>query len=117
MSKNNEPVKLVYPNQQHQTSGGQQQGQVLNMNSRLTFTNQSLPNGTINIGQPQQQHQQIIQQQTSSGMAVVSGAPVLKTTNQQQPHLVIQKQVRRVYSASKPSIHIRNKRILCLLHF
>ena len=94
MSKNNEPVKLVYPSQQ---TGGGTQPAVINMNNRVTFTSQSLPNGTINLTTPQQ-HQQTLMQ-TSSAMTVVSGGPMLKTTAQQQhqqpqqSHLVIQKQV------------------------
>lgn len=91
MSKNNEPVKLVYPSQT-----GVSQPAVINMNNRVTFTSQSLPNGTINLSTlTTQQPQGIIQ--TSAGMTSVGGnVSGLKTTvapQQQQPTLVIQKQV------------------------
>ncbi|XP_059613638.1 transcription initiation factor TFIID subunit 4-like isoform X2 [Phlebotomus argentipes] len=54
MPKNsNEPVKLVYP-QAATVVGGSGHGQtsaptVLNMNNRVTFTGQTLPNGTISL--------------------------------------------------------------------
>lgn len=90
MSKNNEPVKLVYPSQT-----GVSQPAVINMNNRVTFTSQSLPNGTINLSTLSTQHQQGIIQTSSAGMTSVGGNTGLKSTapQQQQPTLVIQKQV------------------------
>lgn len=92
MSKNNEPVKLVYPSQT-----GVSQPAVINMNNRVTFTSQSLPNGTINLSTlTTQQQQGIIQTSASTGMTSVGNSAGLKTTapqQQQQPTLVIQKQV------------------------
>ncbi len=92
MSKNNEPVKLVYPSQT-----GVSQPAVINMNNRVTFTSQSLPNGTINLSTLTSQQQQGIIQTSSAGMTSVGGnSSGLKATapqQQQQPTLVIQKQV------------------------
>ena len=82
MSKN-EPVKLVYPGQQ---GGGQQSTAVLNMNnSRVTFTNAPVQNGTITISQLNQQQQNQMQQGGIKMTATSMGQ------NVQQPQTLILK--------------------------
>ncbi|XP_037035187.1 transcription initiation factor TFIID subunit 4 isoform X3 [Bradysia coprophila] len=111
MSKNNEPVKLVYPSQT-----GVSQPAVINMNSnRVTFTSQSIPNGTINLSTLTTQQQQGIIQTSSTGMTSVGGnASGLKTTapqqQQQQPTLVIQKQGTNQNMTMMPGVQIVNMR-------
>lgn len=85
MSKNNEPVKLVYP-----SSVGSSQPAVL-MNNRVTFTSQSLPNGTINLATLSSQQQQNIMH-TSTSMTAGTGTNTV--TGQQQQTIVIKNQVR-----------------------
>lgn len=108
MSKNNEPVKLAFP-----SSVGTTQSSVLNVNNRVAFTTQSLPNGTINIAtissQQQQQGQQSAQllqavqpnimQTTTSIATSQSNTPGVTNISQQPQTIVIKNQV-RAYCAS-----------------
>lgn len=108
MSKN-EPVKLVYP------GGGQQSTAVLNMNnSRVTFTNAPMQNGTITISQLNQQQQNQMQQgsikMTASSMGQNVQQPqtlILKNTGNQQGTIItssaqgmktVNNQVRKIIS-------------------
>lgn len=65
MPKSNEPVKLVYPNAGNQSA-------VLNMNNRVTFTSQSMPNGTISLSPLTF---------TTSSQSNPSGQTIMHTTN------------------------------------
>ena len=80
MPKSHEPVKLVYPATGTQSA-------VLNMNNRVTFTSQTLPNGTISLSPLTSQSQPTIMQTSTVNAAG------LRTTAQQQQTLVIKNQV------------------------
>ncbi|XP_037905192.1 transcription initiation factor TFIID subunit 4 isoform X3 [Hermetia illucens] len=94
MPKSNEPIKLVYPistsnshhsssQQQSQQTHSSQASQIVTMNSssgapqqqagnRVTFTSQSLPNGTINITTSQPSPQQIMHAVSSAGIPITT---------------------------------------------
>lgn len=111
MSKN-EPVKIVYP------GGGQQSTAVLNMNnSRVTFTNAPIQNGTITISQLNQQQQNQMQQQgikmTASSMGQNVQQPqtlILKNAGNQQGTIITSS------AQGMKTVNNQVRKILCL-HF
>lgn len=84
MPKSNEPIKLVYPTVS--SGGGQQTTAILNMNNRLSFTSQSLPNGSISLSP-------LTQSQPAATMMSTVGGTTVRTTPQPQQTLVIKNQV------------------------
>lgn len=109
MPKGNEPVKIIYPN----TIVSSQQS---NMNNRVTYSNQQLPNGTLSISSLNTSQQQTIQQPISTIMQVASTsggaiqvqagqtttpkATTVSLPQNQQQTLVIKNQVSRDLSES-----------------
>lgn len=97
MPKSNEPVKLVYPNAGNQSA-------VLNMNNRVTFTSQSMPNGTISLSpltfttssQSNPSGQTIMHTTNTTGgvkVTALQGQQSQQNQQQQQQTLVIKNQV------------------------
>lgn len=104
MPKSNEPIKLVYPsvgttqsavgiNSSGLISGSGQtstSSTVLNMNNRVSFTTQPLPNGSILAPLTSQSN---IMQSSQSGTLNTGGMGTTVRTSQPQPTLVIKNQV------------------------
>lgn len=90
MPKNsNEPVKVVYP-----TGGGHGQTSaptVLNMNNRVTFTGQTLPNGTISLSPITTQA--TIMQTTANAKGPQTSQNQQSQPSQSQSTIVIKNQV------------------------
>ncbi|XP_055688279.1 transcription initiation factor TFIID subunit 4-like [Lutzomyia longipalpis] len=96
MPKNsNEPVKVVYPTSATVVGGlgGQTSGAptVLNMNNRVTFTGQTLPNGTISLS-PITTTQATIMQATANAKAPQTTQNQSQASQSQQSTIVIKNQ-------------------------